>query len=74
MPWNPVLLMDQKRQLVADYHRNVLTVEELAERYGVSRKTIYKWVDRFTQDGQRGLEERSRRPHGSPHQTPAAIV
>lgn len=74
MPWNPESPMDQKKQVVADYYRNVLTVEELAERYGVSRKTIYKWVDRFTQDGHRGLEERSSRPHGSPHQTPAAIV
>lgn len=74
MPWNPESPMDQKKQVIADYYRNVLTVEELAERYGVSRKTIYKWVDRFTQDGQRGLEERSCRPHHSPHQTPAAIV
>ncbi len=74
MPWNTVLPMDQKKQLVADYHRDVLTVDELAERYGVSRKTIYKWVDRFTQDGQRGLEVRSRRPHHSPHRTPDAIV
>ena len=74
MPWNTVEPMDQKKQLVADYHRDVLTVDELAERYGVSRKTIYKWVERFRQDGERGLEERCRRPHNSPHRTPEAIV
>lgn len=74
MPWNRVLPMDQKRQLVADYHRDVLTVEELSERYGVSRKTIYKWVNRFAQDGQQGLEERSRRPYTSPNQTSPEVV
>ena len=74
MPWSPVSPMDQKKQLVHDYFRGVLTVAELSDRYGVSPKTIYKWVARFELDGARGLANRSRRPHGSPQQTPKRLV
>src|SRR5882724_11914338 len=35
---------------------------ELCERYGVSRKTGYKWVERYERDGPDGLRERSRAP------------
>jgi transposase InsO family protein len=36
---------------------------ELAERYQISRKTGYKWVDRYEADPEHGLAERSRAPH-----------
>jgi transposase InsO family protein len=36
--------------------------------FGVSRKTVYKWLSRFTQDGRRGLQDRSRRPQRMPRQ------
>ena len=44
-------------------------MRELCERYGISRKTGYKWVARVAEDGRRGLQERSRAPltcHGLP--------
>ena len=39
---------------------------ELAERYQISRKTAYKWVDRYDADPAAGLADRSRAPkaHG----------
>jgi len=33
---------------------------ELAMRYGMSRKTAYKWIDRNERDAEDGLAERSR--------------
>jgi transposase InsO family protein len=65
--------MDQRTQFIADYLRKVLSVTELCDLYGVSRKTAYKWIDRYRQ-GPAGLEERSRRPQGSPNQTAEEIV
>ena len=50
-----------------------VSVSELARVHGVSRKTIYKWRDRFRLEGLAGLEPRSRRPHHSPTQTTPAI-
>src|SRR5437879_1577681 len=43
---------------------------ELCALYGVSRKTGYKWIDRYVRHGPAGLEEASRRPRRSPNQTP----
>jgi putative transposase len=66
--------MDQKTQFIADYLRNRLSMTELCELYGVSRKTGYKWVDRYLTHGPQGLEERSRRPSTSPRHTPDHVV
>lgn len=41
---------------------------ELCAEYGVSRKTGYKWKDRFEADGASGMLDLSRRPHSSPSQ------
>ena len=66
MPWKETSPMDQRTQLIADFLRETLTVTELCELYGVSRKTAYKWIDRYLRLGPAGLEERSRRPRHSP--------
>jgi transposase len=44
-----------------------------ALRYGITRRTGYKWIDRYNQNGLDGLAERSRRPKSCPHQTPDDI-
>ncbi|WP_276204426.1 IS481 family transposase [Enhygromyxa salina] len=41
-------------------------VSELCREYGISRKTGYKWLERFKQRGVIGLEDLSRRPNRSP--------
>ena len=37
--------MDQRVQFIADYQRDVFNVADLARRFGISRKTAYKWID-----------------------------
>jgi transposase InsO family protein len=66
--------MDQRTQFIADHLRETQTITELCDRYGVSRKTGYKWIDRYLRLGPAGLEERSRRPHRAPNQTADEIV
>jgi transposase-like protein len=66
--------MDQKTQFIADYLRECLTRTELCALYGISRNTGYKWIERDLRLGPHGLEERSRTPGRSPHQTPEYIV
>jgi transposase InsO family protein len=46
----------------------------LCEQFGISRKTGYKWVQRFETLGVRGLEERRPVAHTSPHATPAHVL
>lgn len=43
-------------------------------RFGVSRKTGYKWLNRFRTEGEAGLVEQSRRPKTSPRKTPEPVA
>ena len=70
MPWLETSLMDQRMQFIVDYQRGLQSVTELADRFAISRKTAYKWLDRHEADGAAGLADRSRRPHACPHETP----
>ena len=74
MPWSHTSPMDQRTQFIAAYLRGRLSVTELCERYGVSRKTGDTWIDCYLMHGPQGLEERSRRPSTSPRQTPDHVV
>ena len=74
MPWLETSLMDQRMQFIVDYQRGLQSVTELADRFGVSRKTAYKWIERHEANGAAGLGDRSRRPHACPHETPQAMV
>ena len=74
MPWSARSAMDQKRLFIKDYMRDSFSMAELCRRYGISRPTGYKWVDRFEVSGLPGLEERSRRPKGCSHETAIEIT
>jgi putative transposase len=73
MPWKELKPMQEKLLFVADYLREVESFSSLCQRYGVSRKTGYKLVERYSREGMEGLEERSRRPHTQPCQLPHTI-
>jgi transposase len=51
-------------------------VDEVCERFGISRKTFYKWLKRYkTSEGNsKSLIDQSRRPHTSPRATPQENV
>ena len=66
--------MDQRVAFIADWLRDEWTMTELAERYNISRKTAYKWVDRYAEDPAHGLSERSRAPHAHGRQMAAEMA
>lgn len=53
--------------MVVRYLRDGDSMSELARWYGVSRKTVYKWVERYELQGPAGLADLSRAPHHHPH-------
>lgn len=73
MPWREVIPMDEKVLFMADHLREAGSFSQLCERYGISRKTGYKWVERYRTSGIEGLEERSRRPHTMSGEIPYAL-
>ena len=69
MPWSQTTPMDQRTQFIADHLRGTRSVTELCDEYGITRKTGYKWIERYMRRGPAGLEDRSRRPRVSPNAT-----
>lgn len=64
---------EQRQCFVLDYESGQWSMSELCQRYGVSRPTGYKWIERVQEEGEGGLLERSRAPRVCPHRTPAGI-
>jgi putative transposase len=74
MPWSQTTAMHQRTQFIADHLRGVHSVTELCAQYGISRKTGYKWIERYDARGPVGLEAQSRRPLSSPNATEPHVV
>lgn len=74
MSWKGVITVSEQR--IAFVHRvldQAAPVARACREFGISRKTGYKWLRRFT-DADGPLEDRSRRPKFSPRRTPKPIV
>ncbi|WP_035993895.1 helix-turn-helix domain-containing protein, partial [Bradyrhizobium sp. WSM1253] len=66
--------MDQRVNFISEQRTGLWTMTELCERYEISRKTGYKWLERYRLEGPGGLGDRSHaaRVHG--RATPRHIV
>lgn len=66
MAWELKKVEDQRKQLVDAYFAGEIAMKELCNRFGISRKTAYKWLKRHALYGVEGLKDLSKAPH-SPH-------
>ena len=66
MPWKEVNTVDLRKEFVRLASGGSMDMTTLCQRYGVSRKTGYKWLNRFDREGDSGLSDRSRCPHHQP--------
>ena len=69
MPWRETSRMDERLCFVEDVHRPGWSIAELCRRYGVSRKTGYKWLEVYERVGAEGLADGSHCPRSCPHAT-----
>ena len=74
MPWLETAPMIERLQFVQDAQSDRFTMAALCARHGVSRKTGYKWIARYAEEGRRGLGDRSRAPHTCPHRLAEATA
>jgi len=58
--------MDQKMQFILECQKGYFPFNELCSQFGISRKTGYKWLERYNEEGPLGLHDRSRRPYSWP--------
>jgi len=74
MPWKATCPVDQRVEFVATARGGHLAMAEACRRFGVSRKTGYKWLDRFEEQGHEGLKDASRAPLSHPHAVVPDVV
>lgn len=59
MPWSETTAMEQRVQFIRDWRSARFTIADLCALYDISRKTGYKWIERYVELGPDGLLERS---------------
>jgi transposase-like protein len=69
MPWQESDDVSERIQFVAEVADGLYSMTELCARYGISRKTGYKWIARGGD-----FRNRSRRPHQSPRAVAAPTL
>lgn len=63
MAWELKNVEEQRLALVEAYVTGQASMTELCEHYGISRKTAYKWYDRYLAQGKEGLVDQPKAPH-----------
>jgi transposase InsO family protein len=74
MPWKETSAMEEKVAMISDLLKKEHTIKEIGAHYEVSRKTVYKWLERYLEGGIAALEEAPRFPHRHPNATPLEMV
>jgi transposase InsO family protein len=71
-------LVEQRLSAVLEVLNDGVSVTEVAERFGVSRQSVHRWLRRYAAQGLAGLVDQSSAPGSCPHQmapeTEARIV
>jgi transposase InsO family protein len=65
-------LVEQRYQAVLEVLGGA-TVTEVAERFGVTRQSVHRWLRRYAARGLAGLVDGSRVPGSCPHQMPPVV-
>jgi transposase InsO family protein len=74
MAWDAYKLEQQRLQLVLAYINKEASMTSLCTQYRISRKTGYKWVERYQEYGESGLKDLSRAPDSPKRAYEDAII
>ena len=73
MPWKESTAMEERKRFIQEAKTGSTTLTRLCQQFGISRQTGYKWLKREREEGEQGLQDRSRKPKSSPLQSPAEV-
>lgn len=66
--------MEERFKFIQECRNEQESLAELCRRYGVSRKTGYKWLQRYEAEGIEGLSDRSRAANHHPNEIPEGVI
>jgi transposase InsO family protein len=72
MPWKEASVVKLRKEFI-DLARGTDNFSLLCANFGISRKTGYKWLERFQCNGESGLKDLVRRPVTSPNRIGLAM-
>lgn len=67
MPWKATCPMDERLKFISYYLKYEWSVSALCREFNISRKTGYKYINRYEEIGLDGLKEQSKAPHYHPN-------
>ena len=73
MPWKDTNIMEQRIQFIRDWLRRTHTVSDLSALYEISRKSAYKWIDRYQKEGPDWVLNRSHEARVIHNKTPLEV-
>ena len=73
MGWQQTSVMEEKMKFIRAWRSDQYTITSLCEAFGISRVTGHRLIKRFEEEGEKGFEERSKRPRSVPHKTPKEV-
>jgi transposase InsO family protein len=74
MPWKKTEPMNERMKFIVAQQSGAFSMTELCERFSISRKTGYKWLNRYAVEGVTGLEARSQARHNHPNAVREEVV
>lgn len=74
MGWTETCTVDERMRFILALERQEEAFAALCRRFGVSRKTGYKWLERYEAEGVEGLIDRSRAPRAHPQAVSATVA
>lgn len=73
MAWQETDPVNERVKFVAARQSGLYSMSELCARFGISRKTGYKWAGRYAAEGVDGLKDRSHVAKHCPHRMSAEV-
>jgi len=73
MPWKENSVSDMRVRFIAEYLSQSLSFSDLCGEFNITRRTGYKFVERYEMYGLAGLIDQSRAPYSHPNSTPESI-
>ncbi len=56
MPWKELSALELRTEMIKQWLSQEYNITELSNSFSVSRKTIYKWIERYKSQGWSGIE------------------
>ena len=72
MSWKVSCVMEERMRFVVECRSGNWSMAEVCRRCGISRKTGYKWLERYGEGDVEGLKDRARAPWSHPNAVDAA--